>query len=329
MEGTPDTHDIFGIKDIIYLIFEQFTLSCPINITGLYCWFGFGYVCKLFRVVQRQLLVKESQGSSSSTNNSNNSNNSELTKKISSTPYRLVQAVQLFYEHKKYPISIHADGCNPVIVESSRKLKDSSKVEWIVHPGEPASCNHLVVAPHYPSFFDFIRERSTHASRRKEDCFCLFHFRRGYFGFIIQCKIDSVSRKSNIKQSARLIEVCLTQSMRYYGHITLEANDNPDTYGAALYYLLKEFNKYQIFYISLSQKRKRVSVGYDGEGTQQNDERQFYFWRKSGSNFERQRIIQLVSNALQGEANKGADEEEEANKTTQEDHQLDHCCTLQ
>jgi hypothetical protein len=58
----------------------------------------------------------------------------------------------------------------------------------------------MTYAPHYPTFVDCVRQKSIEAKKLKQECFCLFHFRRGYFGFIIQCKVESVSKKTKRKR---------------------------------------------------------------------------------------------------------------------------------
>jgi hypothetical protein len=205
--------------------------------------------------------------------------------------YQIAQAIRLFQEHKKYPVTIHTQGCNPIVVDSMRNLKQESKIELVVDHCFPTISSYMTYAPHYPTFVDCVRQKSLEAKKLKQECFCLFHFRRGYFGFIIQCKVENVSKKSNIKQSLRLVKVYQTQSTRYYGQVQQEANKHPSVYGAALHYLLKDCVQYNTFYIALSTKRKRDANDNDETEMERapkkarNDDHQCYSW--NDSNFER------------------------------------------
>ena len=325
MESTIYTNNIFSITEIVQLIHEHFTNSCPVNVTGLSTWLGFGLVCKSFRSLQIQMLTNESRS-----NANDNNNNQPVIRSVhqrATNSHRIVQAVQLFLQHKKYPVSIHNQGCNPIVVDSTRRLKSNLKIEWIVNDSDSTLTHYLPYAPHYSTFFDFVRQKSLEANKLKQQhCFCLFHFRRGYFGFIIQCKVENVSKKSNIKQSLRLVKVYQTQSVRYYGQVQQEANKHPSVYGAALHYLLKDCVQYNIFYISLPTKRKREN---DDDKSQvdrapkksRRDGHQFYSWTRNDSNFERHLTTLAV----------GEREEEESKETeiqNKSDNPLQCPCTF-
>lgn len=150
-------------------------------------------------------------------------------------------------------------------------------------------------------------------------------FQRGYFGFIVQCKVEGVSKRGNIQQSVRFKKAYQTQSSRYYGTIEQEANNHPDVYAAALYYLLKDCVKYKTFYVSLSTKRKRSNGDDDGDDREPKKPKtnhQFYSWKKRGSSFERQLKVILVDTA------DNQDEplnQTEANDIIQQHHK---CCNL-
>jgi hypothetical protein len=176
----------------------------------------------------------------------------------------------------------------------------------------------MTYAPHYPNFVDCVRQKSIESKKLKQECFCLFHFRRGYFGFIFQCKVENVSKKTNIKQSLRIVKVYQTQSVRYYGQVQQEANKHPSVYGAALYYLLKDYVKFDTFYISLSTKRKRDTDEDDGESKVErvpkkakiDFDHQFYLWKRNDSNFDRHPTFTIG-------IRKDEEESEESNATTQ------------
>lgn len=295
MESTVESPNIFDIIEIVYLIHEHFTDLCPINVIGLSIWLSFGLVCKSFRALQVQMLQKESRRY--------DSNNSRLMRLTADereiVPQLIVRSVQLFQQYKEYPITIHIQGCNPIVVDSVRRLKGDSKAELIARNGDSSVSSYLPYAPHYPNLFDFVRQISVEASRKKQECFCLFHFRRGYFGFIIQCKIDSVSKTTCTKQSVRLVKVYQTPSVRYYGQVQQEANKYPSTYSAALYYLLKDCVKYNVFYVSLSStKRKRDTRDDDEEEREPKrakNDHLFYSWKLNDSNLERHPIVLTVS----------------------------------
>jgi hypothetical protein len=280
------TFNIFALPEMVQVILEHYTNLCPVNGKGLSMWLGFGVVCKLFRLLQVQLLTNEAQAEKII----NNSNQVEVR------PVRqIVQAIQLFQQHKKYPVTIHTQGCNPLIVNSMRNLKQESKIELIVDHCDSTISSYMTYAPHYPTFLDYVRQKSVEAKKLKQECFCLFHFRRGYFGFIIQCKVENVSKKTNIKQSLRIVKVYQTQSVRFYGQVQQEANKHPSVYGAALYFLLKDYVKFDTFYISHSTKRKRDTDEDDGESKVErvpkkakiDFDHQFYLWKRNDSNFDR------------------------------------------
>jgi hypothetical protein len=284
------TFDIFSVTEIVHLIHEHFTNSCPVNVTGLSTWLGFGLVCKLFRSLQVQMLTNESRS-----NDPDNKTNQPLVRSVHQraiNSHQIVQAVQLFLQYKMYPVTIHTLGCNPIVVDSTRRLKSNSKIEWIVNDSDSTLNHYLPCAPHYSTFFDFVRQKSLEAKKLKQQHFCLFHFRRGYFGLIIQCKVENVSKKSNIKQSLRVVKVYQTQSVRYYGQVQQEANKHPSVYGAALHYLLKDCVQYNTFYISLPTKRKRENDDDESQleraqKKSRSDDHQFYSWTRNDSNFER------------------------------------------
>lgn len=288
MESAVGSPTVFDITEIVHLIHEHFTDSCPINVTGLNAWLCFGLVCKLFRSLQVHMLTKKSLY---------NNNDSTVTRPTADeqemASHSIVRSVQLFQQYKEYPIAIHIQGCNPIIVDSIRRLKGDSKAELIVHNSDITVSSYLPCKPHYPSLFDFVKQKSVEASKLHQECFCLFHFRRGYFGFVIQCKIDSISKK----QSVRLAKVYQTQSARYYGPVQQEANNYPAIYGAALYYLLKDCVRYKSFYVSLSTKRKRDTKDEDEEEREpkRSKNHDFYSWRQSGSNLERRLFMPTAS----------------------------------
>jgi hypothetical protein len=281
------TFDIFTITEIVHLTHEHFTNSCPVNVTGLSTWLGFGLVCKLFRSLQVQMLTNESRS-----NDLDNNTNQPVVRSVYQRANQIVQAVQLFLQYKMYPVSINTQGCNPIVVDSTRRLKSNLKIEWIVNDNDSTLSNYLPYAPHNSTFFDIVRQKSLEANKLKQHCFCSFHFRRGYFGFIIQCKVENVSKNSNIKQSLRLVKVYQTQSVRYYGQVQQEANKHPSVYGAALHYLLKDCVQYNTFYVSLPTKRKRENDDDESQleraqKKSRSDDHQFYSWKRNDSNFER------------------------------------------
>jgi hypothetical protein len=314
------TFNIFNTTEIVHLIHEHFTNSCPVNVTGLSTWLGFGLVCKLFRSLQVQMSTNESQ------NNDNGDNtNQPVVRSVHQRANKIVQAVQLFLQYKKYPVSIHTQGCNPIVVDSTRRLKSNLKIEWIVTGSDSTLSHYLPYAPHYSTFFDFVRQKSLEAKKLKQKHFCLFHLRRGYFGFIIQCKVENVSKKSNFKQSLRLVKVYQTQSVRYYGQVQQEANKHPSVYGAALHYLLKDCVQYNTFYIALSTKRKREANDNDETEMERapkkarNDDHQFYSW--NDSNFERRPTTFVIEDESK--------EAQESEETQQESDNPPRClCTF-
>jgi hypothetical protein len=282
MEPTTYAFDIFTLPEIVQVILEHYTNLCPVNGKGLSMWLGFGVVCKLFRSLQVQML----------TLNDPQSNDPDANQPGVRPVHQIVQAIHLFRQHKKYPVTIHTHGCNPVRVDSMTKLKQESKIELVVNQCDATISSFMTYAPHYPTFVDCVRQKSIEAKKLKQECFCLFHFRRGYFGFIIQCKVENVSKKTNIKQSLRLVKVYQTQSTRYYGLVQQEANKYPSVYSAALYFLLKDYVKFDTFYISISTKRKRETNDEEESKVERVpkkakiDDNQFYLWKRNDSSFD-------------------------------------------
>jgi hypothetical protein len=163
MEPTLYTFDIFSVTEIVYLIYEHFTNSCPVNVTGLSTWLGFGLVCKLFLALQVKMLTNESQ------NNDNGSNtNQPVVRSVHQRENQIVQAVQLFLQYKMFPVTIHTQGCNPIVVDSMRRLKSNLKIEWIVTDSGSTLSHHLPYAPHNSTFLDFVRQQSLEANKLKQ-----------------------------------------------------------------------------------------------------------------------------------------------------------------
>src|SRR3989338_6117512 len=123
MEPTTNSFDVFALPEMVQVILEHYTNLCPVNGKGLSMWLGFGVVCKLFRSLQVQML----------TLNDPQSNGPNTNQPVVRPVHQIVQAIQLFQQHKKYPVAIHIHGCNPVIVDSRRKLKPESKIELVVN----------------------------------------------------------------------------------------------------------------------------------------------------------------------------------------------------
>jgi hypothetical protein len=121
MEPTTNTFNIFALPEMVQVILEHYTNLCPVNGKGLSMWLGFGIVCKLFRSLQVQMLNLNDPQSNAPDYNTNQH------------VHQIVRAIQLYRQHKKYPVTIHTHGCNPIIVDSMRKLKPESKIEIVVN----------------------------------------------------------------------------------------------------------------------------------------------------------------------------------------------------
>jgi hypothetical protein len=258
------------------------------------------------------MLTHESQN-----NDNDNNTNQPMVRSVHQraiNSHQIVKAALLYHQHKMYSVTISVQGCNPIVVDSTRRLKGDLKLEWIVNDSNTNFSHYLPYAPHNLTFFDFIRQKSIEAKKLKQECFCLFHFRRGYFGFIIQCKVESVSKRRNLKQSVRLVKVYQTQSVRYYGPVQHEANKYPAIYGATLYYLLKDCVIYNTFYISLSTKRKRNADDDESEDAielkKAKKDHQCYSCKQNDSNLERHPTTFSISREEEEEEEESVESQE-------------------